>query len=130
MRPSRADRGPGPRRGETVAGYLFLSPWLLGLVAITAVPMLFSLGLSFTNYELLDDWSSVKFVGLANYRRMFTEDPHYWHAVEVTLRYALLSVPLKLGAALGVALLLRRDRRGNGLLRGLFYLPSLLGGSV
>jgi multiple sugar transport system permease protein len=48
----------------------------------------------------------------------------------VTLRYAFLSVPLKLAAALGVALLLQRDRRGNGLLRGLFYLPSLLGGSV
>jgi len=109
---------------------VFLSPWLLGFLGITALPMLASLVLSFTDYELLDSWSGVKWVGWANYRRMFTDDPHYLHSVAVTLRYALVAVPLKLAAALGVALLLRRDRRGNGVFRGLFYLPSLLGGSV
>jgi len=118
------------RRGEGLAGYVFLSPWLLGFLGITALPMLASLVLSFTDYELLDSWSGVKWVGWANYRRMFTDDPHYLHSVAVTLRYALVAVPLKLAAALGVALLLRRDRRGNGVFRGLFYLPSLLGGSV
>lgn len=124
-------RRPGSsRRGEGLAGYVFLSPWLLGFLAITALPMLASLVLSFTDYELLDSWPDVKWVGLANYKHMFTDDPHYWHSVGVTLRYALIAVPLKLAAALGVALLLRRDRRGNGLFRGLFYLPSLLGGSV
>jgi multiple sugar transport system permease protein len=128
MRASR--RRGSSRRGEGLAGYVFLSPWLLGFLGITLVPMLFSLVLSFTDYELLDDWSGIQWVGLANYKRMFTEDPHYWHSVSVTLRYALIAVPLKLTAALGVALLLRRDRKGNGLFRGLFYLPSLLGGSV
>ncbi|WP_027346579.1 carbohydrate ABC transporter permease [Hamadaea tsunoensis] len=118
------------RRGEGLAGYVFLSPWLLGFLGITAIPMLFSLVLSFTDYELLDSWSDVKFVGFANYHKMFTADPHYWHSVGVTVRYALIAVPLKLAAALGVALLLRRDRRGNGTFRSLFYLPSLLGGSV
>ncbi|MEV6970875.1 sugar ABC transporter permease [Hamadaea sp. NPDC051192] len=131
LAPQRAARRRGSsRRGEATAGYVFLSPWLLGLLGITALPMIFSLVLSFTDYELLDDWSQVQFVGLANYKHMFTEDPHYWHSVAVTLRYALIAVPLKLAAALGVALLLRRDRKGNGLFRGLFYLPSLLGGSV
>jgi multiple sugar transport system permease protein len=99
-------------------------------MAITAVPMLLSLYLSFTDYDVLTPLSEVQWVGWANYKRMFTADPSYWHAVTVTLKFALIAVPLKLAAALGVALLLNRAFRGVGLFRGLFYLPSLLGGSV
>jgi multiple sugar transport system permease protein len=120
-------RGSGRLRRENVAGYVFLSPWLLGLIAITALPMLYSLYLSFTNNELFGEYD---FVGLDNYKRMFTQDPQFWHAVQVTLVYAFIAVPLKLAAALGVALLLRRESRGIGTFRALFYLPSLLGGSV
>ncbi|MGC5308031.1 carbohydrate ABC transporter permease [Micromonospora zamorensis] len=124
-------RGPGRiRHSEGLAGYVFLSPWLIGLMGVTAVPMLLSLYLSFTNYDILTPFSEVQWVGLANYERMFTADPSYWHAVRVTLTFALIAVPLKLAAALGVALLLNRAWRGVGLFRGLFYLPSLLGGSV
>ncbi|WP_433533750.1 carbohydrate ABC transporter permease [Micromonospora sp. CA-249363] len=126
-----ARRGPGTaRRSEGLAGYVFLSPWLIGLMGVTAVPMLLSLYLSFTDYDILTPFSEVRWVGLANYERMFTADPSYWHAVRVTLTFALVAVPLKLAAALGVALLLNRAWRGVGLFRGLFYLPSLLGGSV
>ncbi|GAB3806607.1 carbohydrate ABC transporter permease [Micromonospora zhanjiangensis] len=99
-------------------------------MGITAIPMLLSLYLSFTNYDVLTPLSEVEWVGLANYRRMFTADPSYWHSVRVTATFALVAVPLKLAAALGVALLLNRAWRGVGLFRGLFYLPSLLGGSV
>ena len=99
-------------------------------MAITAIPMLLSLYLSFTDYDVLTPLSEVGWVGWANYKRMFTADPSYWHAVTVTLKFALIAVPLKLAAALGVALLLNRAFRGVGLFRGLFYLPSLLGGSV
>ncbi|MGV9213628.1 carbohydrate ABC transporter permease [Micromonospora sp. RB23] len=120
----------GVRHREGLAGYVFLSPWLIGLMGVTAVPMLLSLYLSFTNYDILTPFSEVRWVGLANYERMFTADPSYWHAVRVTLTFALVAVPLKLAAALGVALLLNRAWRGVGLFRGLFYLPSLLGGSV
>jgi multiple sugar transport system permease protein len=109
---------------------VFLSPWLLGLFAITAIPMLLSLYLSFTDYDVLTPLSEANWVGWANYERMFTGDQSYWHAVTVTLTFALVAVPLKLAAALGVALLLNRAIRGIGLFRGLFYLPSLLGGSV
>lgn len=124
-------RGPGRfRNSEGLAGYVFLSPWLIGLMGVTAVPMLLSLYLSFTNYDILTPFSEVEWVGLANYERMFTADPSYWHAVRVTVTFALIAVPLKLAAALGVALLLNRAWRGVGLFRGLFYLPSLLGGSV
>ena len=129
--PAARRRGPGAgRQREGLAAYLFLSPWLLGLMLITAVPMLLSLYLSFTNYDVLTPLSEVEWVGWANYERMFTADPSYWHSVQVTLTFALVAVPLKLAAALGVALLLNRVFRGVGLFRGLFYLPSLLGGSV
>ncbi|MEV4490713.1 sugar ABC transporter permease [Micromonospora coxensis] len=130
-RPHATRRGAGrDRHGEGLAGYVFLSPWLIGLMGVTAIPMLLSLYLSFTNYDILTPLSEVQWVGLANYERMFTQDPSYWHAVQVTLTFALVAVPLKLAAALGVALLLNRAWRGVGLFRSLFYLPSLLGGSV
>jgi multiple sugar transport system permease protein len=130
----RQAKGPrveprGPRR-EGLAGYLFLTPWLIGLATITAIPMLMSLVLSFTDYDILSDWSELNWVGFANYERMFTQDPTFWHAVQVTVLYAVVTTPLKLGAALGVALLLNKAIRGVGLYRSLFYLPSLLGGSV
>jgi multiple sugar transport system permease protein len=137
VRPSRAAAPwSGPRRPgrlarrEDIAGFVFLSPWLLGLLTITAVPMLFSLYLSFTNYDVLSPWSSVEWVGFDNYRRIFTADPAYWHAVRATMIYVGVAVPLKLTVALGVALLLNRAYFGVGILRGLFYLPALLGGSV
>ncbi|MEU1753281.1 sugar ABC transporter permease [Micromonospora matsumotoense] len=123
-------RGGRNRHAEGLAGYVFLSPWLIGLMGVTAIPMLLSLWLSFTNYDILTPLSEVQWVGLANYERMFTADPSYWHAVRVTLTFALVAVPLKLAAALGVALLLNKAWRGVGLFRALFYLPSLLGGSV
>ncbi|WP_239163257.1 carbohydrate ABC transporter permease [Paractinoplanes rishiriensis] len=118
------------RRREDLAGYIFLSPWLLGLMGVTAIPMLISLYLSFTDYSPLIDVMDSQWVGLDNYERMFTADPSYWHAVRVTATFALVAVPLKLAAALGVALLLNKALRGISLFRGLFYLPSLLGGSV
>ncbi|GAA1634401.1 carbohydrate ABC transporter permease [Actinoplanes couchii] len=129
--PAATRRGrPARHKAEGTAGYVFLSPWLLGLLTITAVPMLMSLYLSFTNYDVLSDWESMEWVGLDNYRTMFTEDPSFWHAVQTTLTFALVATPLKLAAALGVAVLLNRSFTGAGLFRGLFYLPSLLGGSV
>ncbi|WP_438872573.1 carbohydrate ABC transporter permease [Paractinoplanes pyxinae] len=118
------------RRRENLAGYVFLSPWLLGLLGITAIPMLISLYLSFTDYSPLIPLTEANWIGLENYRRMFTADQSYWHAVQVTVTFALVAVPLKLAAALGVALLLNRTMRGISVFRGLFYLPSLLGGSV
>ncbi|GAA4587043.1 multiple sugar transport system permease protein [Actinoplanes octamycinicus] len=121
---------PARHQDDGRAGYVFLSPWLLGLAAVTAIPMLLSLYLSFTNYDVLSSFSEADWVGLDNYRKMFTDDPAFWHAVRVTLVFALIGTPLKLGAALGVAMLLNRSFRGAGLFRGLFYLPSLLGGSV
>src|SRR6478609_1575209 len=126
-------RTTGPRRGrserarrEARAGYAFLSPWLLGFVALTAGPMIASLYLSFTNYNL---FAAPRFTGLDNYARLFS-DPNFLQAVKVTGLYVLVGTPLKLIAALAVAMLLNQPRRGQGFYRSAFYLPSLIGGSV
>jgi multiple sugar transport system permease protein len=109
------------------AAYLFLSPWIIGATLLTVGPMLASLYLSLTDYDLFDP---PKWLGLDNYRVMLTEDDRFWAAVGTTVRYVLFSVPLKLVLALAVALLLNRPRRGGGLYRSAFYAPSLLGASV
>ncbi|QFZ20133.1 carbohydrate ABC transporter permease [Saccharothrix syringae] len=114
------------RRGQGVA-YLFLSPWIVGAALLTIGPMVASLYLSFTDYDLFD---SPEWVGFDNYATMFTGDERFWHAAWTTTEYVLLSVPLKLALALAVALLLNRPRRGVGLYRSAFYAPSLLGASV
>ena len=123
--------GPPPLRRKRAkndrAAWVFLSPWVIGAALLTIGPMIASLVLSFTDYDLFTD---PQFVGTANYERMFTEDPRFWKAVGVTLNYVLFAVPLKLALALGIALLLNKARRGKGFYRSAFYAPSLLGASV
>ena len=108
-------------------GYLFLLPWFVGFLGLTIGPMLSSLYLSFTDFDLLTpaDW-----VGTANYERIFTNDPKFAQSMRVTLSFVIFSVPLKLAFALGIALLLNRGMRGLPVYRAIFYLPSLLGASV
>jgi multiple sugar transport system permease protein len=107
--------------------YLFLSPWIVGVLLLTIGPMLVSLYLSFTSFDL---FSSPRWVGLRNYERLFIEDERFLNSVWVTLKYVLISTPLKLAAALAVAMLLNRASRLQGLYRSAFYAPSLLGASV
>lgn len=109
------------------AAYIFLAPWLVGFFVLTLGPMVASLYLSFTDYEL---FTSPKWVGIANYHQMFFEDRRYSQALQVTTTYVFLSVPLKLIFALAVAMILNRGIRGLGFYRSIYYLPSLLGGSV
>jgi multiple sugar transport system permease protein len=115
------------QRRWSISGYLFLSPWIVGFLVLTLGPMLASLYLSLTNFELL---GSAQFVGLANYQRMFFSDMRFVQSLKVTVLYVLFSVPLKLVFALCIALLLNRQIRGVGIYRAIYYLPSLLGGSV
>lgn len=123
--PPRARRNARSRR-ETRAGYAFLSPWLIGFFVLTAGPMIASLFLSFTDYNLFND---PEFIGVDNYTRML-EDPNFLQSVKVTGIYVLVGTPLKLISALAVAMLLNAPRRGQGFYRSAFYLPSLIGGSV
>nr|WP_231955661.1 sugar ABC transporter permease [Occultella aeris] len=107
--------------------YVFLSPWFVGLLVLTAGPMLVSLYYSFTDFALL---SEPNWIGTANYERMFFQDARFWAALGVTMRYVLISVPLQLAFALLVAVMLNRGLRGLSVYRALYYLPSLLAGSV
>ncbi|MEV1171215.1 sugar ABC transporter permease [Nonomuraea sp. NPDC049784] len=120
-------RSPTPAQVEGRSAYLLLLPWFAGLLLLTGGPILASLALSFTDFDLL---TAPSFVGLDNYARMLTDDPHFVNAVRVTLIYVVFSVPLSGAFALLVAVLLNRPMRGVGLYRAAYYLPSLLGGSV
>lgn len=111
---------------EERAGFLFLSPWIVGLVAITIGPMAASLYLSFTDYNMLQP---PQWTGLENYTRMM-DDARLLNSLKVTFLFVFISVPLQLLAALVLALVLDRGLRGMNLYRSIYYLPSLLGGSV
>jgi len=113
-------------KGDGKAAFWFLLPWFLGLFTVTAGPMLASLGLSFTKYNLLQPPS---FIGFQNFVRMFS-DERLLHSLGVTFTYVLVSVPLQLGLALALAVLLDRGVRGLSFYRSVYYLPSLIGGSV
>jgi multiple sugar transport system permease protein len=111
---------------DNKAGYLFLLPWLIGLVVITIGPMIASLYLSFTNYSLIQ---APKWIGLDNYARMLT-DERLHNSLQVTFIYVFVSTPLQLAVALAIAMLLNEGMRGLPFYRSVFYLPSMLGASV
>ncbi|ANY71073.1 ABC transporter permease [Paenibacillus sp. BIHB 4019] len=109
------------------AALLFLAPWLIGLICLTLGPVLASLYFSLTDYSIL---ASPNWVGLSNYKEMFTTDKLFGTSLKVTFTYVFASVPLKLIFALGVALLLNKGIKGLGIYRTIYYIPSLLGGSI
>jgi multiple sugar transport system permease protein len=111
---------------DNKAGYLFLLPWLIGLVLIIGGPMLASLYLSFTDYSLIQ---APSWVGLENYARMLS-DPRLHKSLAVTFTYVFVGVPLQLIAALAIAMLLNEGMKGLAFYRSIFYLPSMLGASV
>jgi len=108
-------------------GYLFISPWLIGFFLFTLLPIVVSFGLAFTSYDIL---TPPRWVGLDNFVRMFFEDRRYWNAVRATFLYVFASVPLRLIFALGVAMLMNHAFRLIGVYRAVYYVPSLVGGSV
>jgi multiple sugar transport system permease protein len=116
-----------PRQAENRAAYVFLAPWFVGLVLITLGPTLISLYLSFTRYNIL---RPPRWIGLENYVEMFTQDPQFWAAVRVTFFYVGWTVPLVLLMSLAVATVLNRGLAGLAIYRSVFYIPSLIGGSV
>ena len=112
---------------ESVAGYVFITPFIIGLVVFTAIPFFTSLYLAFTEYNIL---TPAKWIGLANFKKMFFEDKLFWKSFWVTFKFALIQVPVKLLVSLGVALILSRNSRAIPVYRAAFYIPSLMGGSV
>ena len=126
--------GPGRRTGqrrisamvsrENLAGWLMASPFVLGLVFWTVGPMLYSLYLSLTHWDLL---TPPRWVGLDNYREMFAS-PETWISLKVTTTYALGAIPLGMALGLAVAMLLNTKVRGLSIWRTIYYLPAVLSG--
>jgi multiple sugar transport system permease protein len=119
------DKGRGTHP-DNLAALFFLAPWIIGMLLLTLGPLLASFGLSFTRYNLLQPPS---WIGLDNFARMLT-DARLHNSLRVTFIYVAIAVPLQLVVAFLLALVLDRGLRGLAFYRSIFYLPSLLGGSV
>ncbi|MGZ5504532.1 MAG: extracellular solute-binding protein, partial [Chthoniobacterales bacterium] len=109
-------------RSQWRGGWLTASPWIIGFVVLTGGPILFSIIISFCDYDILNP---ARFIGLTNYRTMFTEDPLFWKAIGNTL-YMVIGIPLGMALSLGIAMLLNLEIRGVAVWRTFFYLPSIV----
>ncbi|MEU9835103.1 sugar ABC transporter permease [Streptosporangium sp. NPDC048047] len=122
-RPAAARRVLAPQRREALWFYLMASPWIVGFVVLTLGPVIVSIWLSMTDWDL---FTEPEFVGPDNYVRLFTADPVFWKVLGNTAFYAFLSVPLGMAASLGVAYLLNKPLRLIRLFRTAVYLPTLV----
>ncbi|THF77752.1 carbohydrate ABC transporter permease [Cohnella fermenti] len=116
------------RRWESpIAGYLFLSPWLLGFLLLTLGPICMSFYYSLTDYSLL---AAPNWVGWDNYHRIFMSDDTFPKTLKITFVFVLLTVPLRLIFALLIAMMLNRNVKGISFYRTMVYFPSLIGTSI
>ena len=118
----RFRRAASLKRQEAVAGFIYISPWLLGFLAFTAFPFLASFYLSFTDYTVV---SQPSFAGFSNYVEALSGDDLFWGSLRRTFTYAVVGVPLGILGSLACALLLNQALKGTTLFRVLFFLPSL-----
>ncbi|MEM7345505.1 MAG: sugar ABC transporter permease [Chloroflexota bacterium] len=112
-------------RREALAGYLYISPWILGFLFFTAIPIVASFYLAFTSYR---GYGEVEFIGVDNFTKMFTDDDIFWQSAKVTLIYVIGFLPPGLLLGFGIALLMNQDVRGITIFRTIYYLPSILTG--
>ena len=115
---------PGSRAEERAA-YFFLAPWIVGFVFFLLIPLGWAVWLSFTDEQL---FRPGQFIGLENYARAFTDDPAFYKALQVTLTWIVIAVPLFLLSGLAVALLLNQKVPGMGFFRTILYVPAVLSG--
>jgi len=109
-------------RREAIAGYLFISPWIVGFLVFTLGAMIYSLVISFSHYQLATN--TARPAGFTNYELLF-DDPKVFLALGNTLFYAVMAVPLEIIFALFLASLLNRLGKGAGIFRTLYYLPKM-----
>ncbi|MGJ9384644.1 carbohydrate ABC transporter permease [Salipaludibacillus sp. CF4.18] len=112
---------------ESLTGYAIISPWLLGFFVLVLGPILASFYLSFTDYDLL---SSPTWIGFDNYVQILTNDPRFKTSIIATLVFVFVSTPLKLLFALALAVLFNTGRKATGFFTTIYYIPSIIGGSV
>lgn len=109
-------------KSQTRWGYFFIAPCIIGLLVFNFGPMLYSLAISFTDWDVI---SEKRFVGLANYQELLG-DPLFWQSLKVTLKYTLISVPLVVIIPFLVAMLLNSKVKGISVYRSIFYIPSIV----
>jgi multiple sugar transport system permease protein len=115
------------RRREGVLGYLFASPWIIGLLAFGLYPMVMSLYFSMSRYDVL---RIPEFVGFRNFATLLFNDPYFWNAVWNTAVYTFARTPLAIAGSLLLALLVNNAVRGVKVFRTMYFLPSIVGGVV
>lgn len=103
--------------------YAFISPWLIGFLSLTLGPILFSIYMSFTDWDL---FQSPNFIGFGNYNNLLTNDPIFWKSIGNTFFYALIAVPLGMSISLWIAYFLNKKLKGITFFRVLYYLPSVV----
>ena len=113
------------KRHETILGWLMVSPWLIGFICFSALPMFASLIISFTEWDML---SKPEWVGFENYKTLFFEDPLALHSLNITILFTIVSIPLNIVFGLALAMLLNTSIRGLAIFRTIFYLPAILSG--
>lgn len=110
-------------RRNQMMGLLFISPWLIGFLFLALIPLIMSFYYGLTRYDLIGE---PRFIGLENYRRLFTTDPDFWTVIYNTFYYVLLGVPVGTFVAFLIANLLNTDVQGRALFRSIIYIPAIV----
>lgn len=106
------------------AGFYFILPWLIGLIVFTALPMLAAVYISMTDWDIV---GNAHFIGLQNYVKLFQEE-NFIRSLWVTVRYAIIAIPLTIATSLTIAVLLSKNYKGTGIFRVIYYMPAIVSG--
>ena len=107
------------------AGFYFVLPWIIGFVVFTMIPMIAAAFISFTDWSIVS--TNVNWIGVSNYQTMFRE-PQFWHALWITFRFAIISIPLVVFTSFTSSVMLSKNIRGVGIYRILYYMPAIVSG--
>jgi len=110
---------------ETILGWVMVSPFLIGFVFLTAIPMIASFVISFSEWDML---SNPEWIGFDNYKKLFFEDALALHSLNITILFTIVSIPLNILFGLALAMLLNTSIRGLAIFRTIYYLPAILSG--
>lgn len=126
--PTKRKRRPltGQARREALVALLFLSPWIIGVIVFLVIPIGMAAYASMTRWTLISP--PPRWIGLDNFRKMFTKDPYFYWSLWVTVKYMLMTLIPYMIAGLSLALLLNQKLRGMNFLRTVFYVPSVVSG--
>ncbi len=113
------------KKKSSIVPLLFISPWIIGFLVFTLGPLVMSLIMSFFNWPVI---GKPEFIGLGNYAQMFTKDTQFGKSIWITVKFALLFVPLNIIVSLILAVLISQPVKGSGVFRTIFYLPSVVSG--